>query len=465
MAKMYARPLVLSSVLFAACSSPNTGTPPAGNDAGVVLPVCPAPPTNVIVHMGENAEGATEVWKARDGIHQVDSDFSIKGALVVEPCAQVRLNKNVSLRVREKGILRVGAQGGGLAVIDAVDPAKPWQTIYTPFPTSRIELVNAALKNGGSEGANGGGIIYMRGDSAARVPTSTLLLVDNVSIEGSATYGIQIDGNGAFDPASKALTVTGSKKSPIAMFAKAMGSIPAGNYAGNANAWFQIDGGGTGQEIIDADTTWVDRGLPIATDFGGLKIRGGNAQLTLEPGVIVEMREKTAKMILVGNTSDKTPTGAIVAVGTAEKPVIFRGRGNKNDWAGIGFYGQVDPRSHFDRVVIEDVGGDDSTIGIDCVVQNPNTPADEGSGAIRFFLSDSDKDINLRLDFLTNSKIRRSGSNGVLPNFHPGNGLDFCASNAFEDIDGCNQASFTVLRDGNIFCPNAPDPSPCLCGE
>jgi hypothetical protein len=247
------------------------------------------------------------------------------------------------------------------------------------------------------------------------------------------------------------------------MFAKAMGSIPSGTYTGNTNDWFQIDGGGTGQEVVDADTTWVDRGIPIATGFGGLKIRGGNAQLTLEPGVIVEMREMTPKMILVGNTSDKTPTGAIVAVGTAAKPIIFRGRGSKNDWAGIGFYGQVDPRSHFEHVVIEDVGGDDSTIGIDCVDQDPNTAADEGSGAIRFFLMDSDKDVNLRLDFLKNSTIRRSGSNGVLPNFHPGNGLDLCATNKFEDIDVCNQASFTELRGGNIFCPNAPNPSPCAC--
>jgi hypothetical protein len=431
----------------------------------VMLPTCPAAPTNVIKHQNETALGATDMWKADEGIHQLDNDYEVKGTLVIEPCAQVRLSRDVTLGVSEMGILRVGAQGGGLAVIDAVDAAKPWHVIYSVKSTSRVELINTLIKNGGSEGANGGGSIYMRGE-AALVPTSTILLVDNVRIENSATYGIQLDSNGAFDPASKGLTVTGSKKSPIAMFSKTMGSIPTGTYTGNTNDWFEIDGGGTGKDVIDADTTWVDRGIPIATGFGGLKVGNfkGNAQLTIEPGVIVEMREPKPYMIQVGSSStDKTPTGAIVAVGTADKPITFRGRGKKRDWAGIGFYGQVDPRSHFDHVVIEDVGGDDSTIGAECVEsKDPNL--DEGSGAIRFFLADNDKDINIRLDFLRNSTIRHSATNGVLPDFHPGNGLEFCTTNKFEDIDLCNQTAFPFFKGGtNLFCPNAPDPSPCSC--
>jgi hypothetical protein len=190
MLKMSHSSLVFSSLLVAACSSPDSNPAAdagSGNDAAVVLPTCPAAPTNVVKHQGETALGATDVWKASEGIHQVDNDYSVKGTLVIEPCAQVRLNNDVSLSVREMGILRVGAQGGGLAVIDAVDPAKPWHTLYTPYPTSRIELVNVAIKNGGSAGANGGGSIYMRGDSGAPIPTATLLLVDNVQIENSAT--------------------------------------------------------------------------------------------------------------------------------------------------------------------------------------------------------------------------------------------------------------------------------------
>jgi hypothetical protein len=452
-------------LLAAACSSPTPSTPQPAPDGGmVVTPECPAAPTNVVKHGGETAMGATDVWKASEGVHQIENGYQVKGTLVIEPCAQVRLGKEKSIAVKENAVLRVGAQGGGLVVIDAIDPAQPWSALKSSEATSRIEVVNATLRNGGLPSSVGQGTIYMRG-AAALAPTSTVLLVDNVRIENSADYGMQIDSNGAFDPASKGLTITGSKKSPIAMFAKAMGSIPSGTYTGNTNDWFQIDGGGTGSHEIDYDTTWVDRGLPIAPGFGGLMIRSltGNGQLTLEPGVVVEMREPRPYMIQVGYTQDKTPTGAIVAIGTAEKPVTFRGRGHKADWSGIGFYGQVDPRSHFDHVIIEDVGGDDSTIGIDCVATDPKTDLDEGSGGIRFFLLDDNKEVNLRLDFLRNSTIRRSGSNGVLPNFAPGNGLDFCTSNTFEDIDICNQAAFTYIKGGNKFCPNAPMPSPCAC--
>jgi hypothetical protein len=427
------------------------------------LPMCSTAPTNVIKHSGRTDVGVTDIWKASEGIHQLDNDYQVFGTLIIEPCSQVRLNDDVTIALREAGVLKVGAKDGGLVVIDAVDPALPWHVLYSVSSQARMELVNVTIRNGGSTGANGGGSIYMRG--AAELLPTPVLLVDNVRIENSATYGIQVDSNGSFDAASKNLTVTGSKKSPIAMFAKALGSIPTGTYTGNTNDWLQVDGGGVGKETINADTTWRDRGIPYVPDLSGLRINSADSSpvLTLEPGVIVETREPTQTNILIGSSStQESPSGALVALGTAAKPVTFRGRGNKNDWAGIYFRGAVDPRSQFDHVVIEDTGGDDSTIGLDCVEQNPNTVADEGSGAIRFFLAKTIA-VNLRVDFLRNSTIRRSGSNGVLPDFNQGNAIDFCATNTFEDIDVCNQASFLLYDGTNLKCPNAPNPSPCVC--
>jgi hypothetical protein len=458
-----------SGILAAACSGPDTTpTLDAGTDAGAgdsgMTPTCPAPPSNIVKHTGNTAAGVTEVWKAAEGIHLQASDRSIYGTLVIEPCAEVRLGDDVTLSLWDNGILKIGAQGGGLVTVDAENPAKPWHVLYSVKPTTRMEITNAVLKNGGNTGPNGGGAIYVRGAGLrGEPPTSTVLLVDNVRVENSATYGIQIDSNGAFDPASKNLTITGSKKSPIALFAKAMGSIPTGLYTGNTNDWFQVDGGGTGKEVIDADTTWVDRGLPIVPP-GGLRIEKnqGNAALTVEAGVVVQMREPTAYKITVGS-SQKSPEGALIVLGTAAKPVTFRGRGKANDWAGIGFYGAVDPRSHFDHVVIEDVGGDDSTIGLECLtVDSLPKPADAGSGGIRFFIPNED-DVLLREDFLRNSTIRRSGSNGVLPNFHPGNGLNFCTgNNVFEDIALCGQTPFPVFTSGtkNLTCAK---PVQCAC--
>jgi len=457
----------VAALYLAACGSDGATVVDAAIPVPIdAMPICPAPPSNILKHAASIAVGATEVWQASEGVHQLDSDINVAGVLVIEPCSQVRLGQDVSITLSGNGVLRVGAVSSGPVTIDAIDAAKPWHTIYSPFKTTRIELINVVLKNGGSAGANGGGTIYVRGDSTpGAAPTATVLLADNVTVENSATFGIQLDNGAAFDPSSNNLIITNSKKSPIAIYGKSAGSIPLGGYTGNSNEWFQLEGSNAG--LIDVDTTWVFRGLPIATGFGGVKVANAtrNAVLTIEPGVIVEMREPLPYRITVGaGSGDLVPTGALVAVGTDTEPVIFRGRGNKNDWAGIGFYGQVDPRSHFDHVVIEDTGGDDSTIGAECIDDNPQTTAaDEGSGAIRFFLANNDANVNLRLDLLKNSTIRRSGSNGVLPDFHPGNALDFCTTNIFEDIDQCNQSAFPIFSGPNLTCPNAPAPSPCAC--
>ena len=455
--------VLLGVLLLPACGSDATTNPDASIDAS---PACVAPPAVIVKHTASIAAATTEVWKASEGVHQLDATINVAGTLVIEPCAQVRLAKDVSLTLSGSGLLRMGAATGGPVTVDAVDAAQPWHTIYSPFSTTRMELVNAVIKNGGSAGANGGGTVYVRGNAVAgAAPTTNVLLVENVRIENSATFGIQLDNGAGFDSGSNKLTITNSQKSPIAIYGKAAGTIPAGMYTDNANAWFQLEGSSAG--LIDVDTTWVFRGLPIAIGLGGLKIANAttNAALTIGPSVIVEMREPLPYRITVGaGSGDLVPTGALIAVGTAAEPVVFRGRGSKNDWAGIGFYGQVDPRSRFDHVVIEDTGGDDSTNGAECIDDNPQTtPVDESSGAIRFFLLNNDRDVNLRLDVLRNSTIRRSGSNGVLPDFHPGNALDFCATNTFQDIDQCNQSAFPIFNGPNLTCPNAPAASPCAC--
>jgi hypothetical protein len=166
---------------------------------------------------------------------------------------------------------------------------------------------------------------------------------------------------------------------------------------------------------------------------------------------------KVSRVVVGDSTTDTTPNGALAVNGTAEKPVTLRGVGRKNDWAGINFFGTVDPRSHFQHAIIEDVGANDASIGSECIGGlTAAPPADVGSGGIRFFVSN--KQLAVREDFVRNSTIRRSGSNAILPDFYSTNGLDFCSTNTFEDIDVCNQTPF--LRPDET-CP--PSPVVCIC--
>jgi hypothetical protein len=448
-------------VSLACSSTPATTSTPDGGS--VPLPTCAAAPTNLIMHTGETAVGVTEVWKAAEGVHVVNSTRTVKGTLVIEPCAQVRLGARIEIDVDKNATLRIGAPGGGLVTVDALDPAKPWGALTTVFASSRFELTNVQVRNGGAPDPNWDAAIYVRGNGNNNEAPSKQLLVDNVQVIDSATHGIELDGNAGFDPASTGLVVTGAKESPLLLGAKSVGTVPPGTYTGNTDDWFMLL---DQYKTIDVDTTWTDHGVPVVVKAGDLVIRSLTISplLTLEAGVTIQMNgvtESAKTRFIVGESrTPPVPAGALVALGTKDKPVTFRGRGAKNDWAGINFTWTMDPRSHLDHVVIEDTGGFDATIGSECVegLTAPD-PADVGSGALRFYL-DGNRKMTLRTDFLQNSTIRRSGSNGVLPDFFPTNDINFCTSNTFEDIDLCNQTPF---RDSTFNCPMTP--VPCLCGE
>ncbi len=448
-------------ICFGCGSSPTTSRDAATDSASdaAPMPSCPAIPQNRVLHSGDLAKAATETWRADEGVHVVDFGRNIFGTLVIEPCAQVRMGPNVSMSLRETGSLRVGAMGGGTVVFDQLEAGKPWGAISTVYGR-KMEFTNVILRNGGNPDANWDGVLNFERPQADGEAPALNLHVDNVRVENSATHGLDLQGNTGFDETSRALTITGSKKSAMLIGAKAIATIPEGSYTGNALNWFQLD---QQAQIIDRDTVWRDRGIPIAIMYGELRIRnrGGTALLTLEAGVTVQMQGaatgNVSRVVIGDSTTDTIANGALAVEGTADKPVVFRGVGRKNDWAGINFFGTVDSRSHFQYAIVEDTGANDASTGSECIGGlSAAPPADVGSGAIRFFLNN--KKVALRTDFLRNSTIRRSGSNAILPDFHSTNGLDFCSTNTFEDIDVCNQTPF---RRADETCP--PSPVTCAC--
>lgn len=75
-----------------------------------------------------------------------------------------------------------------------------------------------------------------------------------------------------------------------------------------------------------------------------------NAPVTVEPGVIVEIRTD-AKIEIVGS-------GSLHAVGTEEAPIVFTGRLKApGSWDGI-FFETSSPDNVFDHVIVEYAGGD-----------------------------------------------------------------------------------------------------------
>jgi hypothetical protein len=435
-------------------SATTTTQPPAAT--------CPSP-TNQVKHTGKVEAGQTETWKAADGIHVVEAQsYDVAGKLVIEPCAKVLLGPGVTIFLTETGALEAGTAAGADVTVDALDAAKPWGALRSNYATSTIALHHTRLLHGGVPDANWDAVISLPGEAIdAKEPTKQLL-VDDVTITGSGSSGIELESNAGFDPASKGLVISGAAKNPVVLTAVAAATLPEGTYTGNARDFIALD---PNRNFVDRDTVWRDRGVPYGNTFGDIVVRsrtGSPAVLTIEAGVTLQMFDvgngKGSRLIVGDSSTDKTPTGGLVALGTAAKPITFRGSGKARDWAGIHFVGSVDARSQLGYVVIEDTGAFDATTGGECVEGLDAGPdGDAGSGALRFVLLGNDK-IALREDFLRNATIRRAAANGVLPDFHPTNGLDFCATNTFEDVALCNQTPF---RDGAYMCPAKP--VPCRC--
>lgn len=83
-------------------------------------------------------------------------------------------------------------------------------------------------------------------------------------------------------------------------------------------------------------------------------------KLTIEPGTVIEFTE--AGRIAIHRYYDDH-SGAIVAKGTVEKPVIFRGtKAEKGHWRGL-FIGTENNTNELDHVIIRDAGKESYTYG------------------------------------------------------------------------------------------------------
>lgn len=106
---------------------------------------------------------------------------------------------------------------------------------------------------------------------------------------------------------------------------------------------------------ITASTTWSLSICPI-TVVSDVYVQGpGAPKLTIEPGCEVRFREGAG--IYVAYNGEP---GALSAVGTAQKPILFTAAGEKKPgaWAAIGFYDQtVDAQSRLAYVTAEFGGG------------------------------------------------------------------------------------------------------------
>jgi hypothetical protein len=272
-------------------------------------------------------------------------------------------------------------------------------------------------------------------------------------VQKSRGVGVTVDGGGAFDEKSTALTITAngdaSNPYPLVVTELAVDSIPTGSYTGNQRDEILIDPAvvsGAGGFL--ESSTFHDRGVPyrfgLAPTLDNMHVGGAGAAtasptITFEAGVTLKM---TRGVVIEVDGSNGQPS-VVRALGTAEKPVIFTSTENTpkpGDWRGFYFNGQVSADNLLDHVRIEYTGADCSCSMVTC-----SPEVHEYEAAIIFGEQPAEA-------FLKNSVVSHASGHAIVQGYH-GAAFDWKTSNTFEDVAGCIA---TLPTNTDTSCPAVP---------
>lgn len=467
--------LPLASVVLGALGAAFavTGAPACSSEVPAPTPVplapgagCPAPTGGPTLHAGD-VKG-DETWTAANSPHVLTANVNVVsgGKVTIEPCAEVRVTAGVHLNVATNAATAADGVGTGTLVAEgtadrpitfAGNDGARWASLRVAAP-GRVRLAHVTLEGGGGDDFDDFATLRATGDGEG--PADPLLALDTVTVKGSLGPGVWMANDATFEKGSKALTVTASGSGSGKPFAAritehAIDAFPSGSYTGNAKDAILLVRAGTGEDGsgLVADATLHDRGVPY--HFGetpgealivGAGRPGSLATLTIEAGVVLAFRPETALKVQAFG-SDEPATGALRALGTAERPVVFTSAAPSpapGDWTGLVFNGRLRDTNELDHVRIEYAGGWCSCSLVSC--------SDVSSYEAAIVLMGSPE---TSASFLTSSVVTKSKGHGITQGFD-GPFVDFRPTNTFDAVAGCVQ---TLPRNRDTSCPTDPKPA------
>lgn len=425
--------------------------PPA--DAAPDAFTCPPATGAGTTHTGNIS--AAETWTAAGSPHEVPGDISVNAALTIEACATVLIGDDHNITVRQTGSLTAAGLPGLPVTFDALVAGASWSTL-SATGGGKISLAYTDLKGGGDP-VNTLPSLYGELDIAGSAgPAENTLHVDHVTITGSESQGVNLHDGGGFDASSTALTITGSAGAPIVTFARLLGTIPPGTYTGNAEDAILIRGTG-GPEAMAESATMHDRGVPYRVGINANAVLDVGTTtgitiptLTIEPGVTLKF-SAGATMRIDAASGTQLARGALIASGTAAKPIVFTSAAATpaaGDWYGIWFGQQPQPTTVVSNARIEYAGKISVSGGDSCVPAGQVGPND---AAIRVFGGVPTS------QFVTNTVIVASGRHGIDRGWRSDSNIDFTPTNTFTTVAGCAQ---TQNKSANGACPSTGSSCP-----
>ncbi len=435
-------PLLLAALALTACPDSSS------NDAGGG---CPAVTGAGTPHTDNLS--ADETWTAAGSPHLVTSSIKVNAGatLTVEPCAEVRLGAGNHLEVDGKLIAEGTADKP--ITFKQNDANMPWGYLNV-FAPGTISLANATLTGGGGDDTNSYGALEARGDQL--MPAQEVLKVVNVTVVNSAAYGVSLRAGGAFTADSANLEIRGSAKAAMRINPRLASNIPAGTYTNNAVDSIVVETEAYGDVTLE-NVTFHDRGVPYqigGDQTVGTFVVGGNAgsplvKLTLEAGVVFKFIKAGGAVLHIDKGSTSNPaTGALIAQGSATKPVVFTSNQQTpvaGDWVGLDFGNQPSNLNLLDHVEVHYAGGASQANGFHCAPTGGVSPSEDA--AISIYGPPA-------AGMITNSTFADSAGAGINLAYS-GTAVDFLTGNTFTNVAGCK---VTTPKDANGNCPAS---SPC----
>jgi hypothetical protein len=398
-----------------------------------------------------------QAWTEATSPHLVPYDINVSATVTIDPCAVVRIASGKTISILAGGeFIATGLQFRP-ARIERYVGAGPWTQIRVMGGV--LSLTRVIVAGGGAS------LPAVMSQSAALRVQSGKLHVEDVEIADSQSQGVLLNGTGGFDAASQSLRIHGSAGFPVSAFANVIGTIPSGQYQGNA-----VDAIGIGLSggPVRFTQTMANHGVPYhvgtGQDGGRLDVNslvtGQTAVLTIQPGVVIAF--PPGGMLYVAGRETSTPTdparGALIANAGGGPPVVFTTDQSAvpapGSWIGIRIGNPVDPRTLLNNVKILFAGGVDTAQSNSCPY--PGYPVNNDA-AIRVLGVPPTQVI-------ANSEIVGSARHGIDRGWQSNTQPDLLPSNTVTPSTtspggACRQTTPKNANGSN--CPTSPQSPPC----
>jgi len=410
---------------------------------------------------------ADETWTFEGSPYRIASTAYLTATLTLEPCTVVELAADAGILVGndpDAGELIAHGDSTENAAGQIVQRQiyfrrliedEPWGSIAVDT-TGNVDLQLVRLEGGGSlvSAQNGGGTLLAYGPTPDGDAHPSVRL-DHVTISGSETYAVNLQGRTAFAPGSDSLTVEGSGAEtlyPIYVEPGVVFSLPTN---------LRLEGNERDEVLVHpfgrmASDTFPARGVPlvlddqlyVATPIG----EPGLATLTIEAGVELKLAQGASSGIMFG--ADAEHPGTLQAVGTANAPIWFHSADDTpapGAWLGLYFAHTTRDGNRLEHAIIEDAGAQSGAQGHGC---GPG----ENNASILVLSEDGAE------PFIKNCEFKNAGGDTqILLGWTGSDDQDadaqaFLDTNTFADSPGC-RVSMPGAAAPDPVCPgdSAPD--------